>query len=183
RGGPVRAAPHAGVGAASVAEAFRRSALPFVLHALGREVLHASAVVTRRGVVAFCGASGSGKSTTAYALARAGFPQWADDALVLDIGAGGGLALPSPFAVSLRPGAAAMLGLGHRAVRLSPQASEPRAALPVAAICLLGRDGGDVADQQRLAPLGGGAVFSSVLAHAFCFSLRDRERKRVMLDR
>jgi|SRR5262245_13970601 len=58
--------------------------------------------------------------------------------------------------VSLRPGASAMLGPGHRAVRLSRQASEHRAALPVAAICLLGRDGGDVADQQRLEPLGGG---------------------------
>src|SRR5262252_3151007 len=45
RGGPVQAAPYPGVGAASVASAYRRSALPFVLHALGLEVLHASAVV------------------------------------------------------------------------------------------------------------------------------------------
>src|SRR5262249_58014027 len=111
RGGPVRAAPHAGVGAASVAEAYRWPALPFVLHALGREVLHASAVVTDRGVVAFCGASGCGKSTTAYALARAGFPHWADDLVVLDIGDDHVVALPSPFQVRLRPRAAALFGL------------------------------------------------------------------------
>jgi len=59
-------------------------ALGAVLQERGRLVLHASAVATAAGVVAFLGGHGSGKSTLAAALAKRGLPVVTDDALVLE---------------------------------------------------------------------------------------------------
>lgn len=47
--------------------------------------LHASAVLTREGVVAFLGPKGVGKSTLAAALVRAGAPLVTDDTLPVDL--------------------------------------------------------------------------------------------------
>lgn len=49
----------------------------------GRAVVHASAVVSDGGAVAFAGPPGSGKSTLAALLARAGHPVFSDDALAI----------------------------------------------------------------------------------------------------
>ncbi len=67
-----------------VAGAFARRLQPIILQALGRQAIHASAVLGRGGVLAFCGVGHSGKSTLAFAMARIGFRQVADDALVLE---------------------------------------------------------------------------------------------------
>ena len=72
-GDRVIAAARPGVGAGAIAEAYWHAALPLVLQARGSEVLHASAVLTPGGVVAFCGTSRSGKSTIAYGLHRRGY--------------------------------------------------------------------------------------------------------------
>ena len=58
--------------------------LPRVLSHRGRLVLHASAVSTPHGVVAFLGNTGTGKSTIAASFSRLGLPAIADDCLVLD---------------------------------------------------------------------------------------------------
>src|ERR671935_59558 len=63
----------------------------------GREVLHASAVITARGVVAFCAVSTTGKSTIAYQFSRRGYGIWADDALAFDGADRGVTALWLPF--------------------------------------------------------------------------------------
>jgi hypothetical protein len=68
--------------------------LPFVLQTVapklmalrGHFVLHASAVSVGRAVVAFCGKSGAGKTTTARALARAGATPVCEDKLVVRLG-------------------------------------------------------------------------------------------------
>ena len=67
-----------------VAGAFARRLQPIILQALGRQAIHASAVLGRGGVLAFCGVGHSGKSTLAFAMARIGYRQVADDALVLE---------------------------------------------------------------------------------------------------
>ena len=67
--------------------------VPLVL-SRDRLVLHASAVATPSGAVAFVGYSGSGKSTLAAALATSGFPVLTDDCLVIERGSGGFLARP-----------------------------------------------------------------------------------------
>jgi hypothetical protein len=60
-----------------------QSVAPKLMSLRGHFVLHASAVVLGSGVVAFCGRSGAGKTTTARALARAGASFVAQDKLVV----------------------------------------------------------------------------------------------------
>jgi hypothetical protein len=58
-------------------------ALSFSMVRLGREPLHATAVLTPHGVLAFVGESGAGKSTLGALLVRHGFRLVTDDMLVL----------------------------------------------------------------------------------------------------
>jgi hypothetical protein len=176
----VAAMPRPGVRPDTVAEAYRHSALPLVLQARGHEALHASAVVAAAGVAIFCGASGSGKSTTAYGLHRRGYGLWSDDVVALEFRAGAIQAIPLPFDVRLRPPSASLFGLGERGARLA--AALPAAPRPLVAVCVLDREHGQGAEPV-VEPLAPREAFTAVLAHAFCFSLRDRARKRVMLDR
>ena len=60
-------------------------ALSFSMVRLGREPLHATAVLTPHGVVAFVGESGDGKSTLGALLVRHGFRLVTDDMLVLTV--------------------------------------------------------------------------------------------------
>jgi hypothetical protein len=58
-------------------------ALPLVLNLLGCDVLHATAVATHRGICAFIGPAGAGKSTLAASIATAGYATFCDDCLVI----------------------------------------------------------------------------------------------------
>ena len=58
--------------------------LPLVLAGQGKTVLHASAVLTARGVVAFIGETGVGKSTLAASFSVSGLPVLTDDCLLVD---------------------------------------------------------------------------------------------------
>ncbi len=57
---------------------------PLVLNLRGRDALHATAVITRHGVCAFTGETGTGKSTLAASFAQAGDPVLSDDCLVIE---------------------------------------------------------------------------------------------------
>ena len=57
--------------------------LPLVINLRGGEALHASAVLTSQGVIAFAGPAGSGKSTITASLLNTGFPFVSDDCLTL----------------------------------------------------------------------------------------------------
>jgi len=58
--------------------------IPIVLAHLGKTVLHASACAMPRGVVAFMGASGTGKSTLSASLGLRGYPVVTDDCLLIE---------------------------------------------------------------------------------------------------
>lgn len=157
-----------------------RIVLPWLLQALGYEMLHASAVRTPRGVVAFCGDSGAGKSTIATGLSRRGYPVWADDALLLEVGARIG-AIALPFVVRLRSEPAEFFGLGWRGDGSSCDLSEiERDPVDLAAVCVLkrraGSGGGEVTRCRR-----GPAALTALLAHACTFNLSDLDRKRRMV--
>jgi len=62
--------------------------LPLVLNLVGHDVLHATAVVTARGVCAFIGPAGAGKSTIAASFAAAGYTIFCDDCLVVKVNGG-----------------------------------------------------------------------------------------------
>ena len=80
--------------------------LPLVLSRRERIVLHASAVLTGHGVIAFAGKTGQGKSTLAASLARDGCSLVSDDCLVLRTENGEWTALPSYPGVRLWPSTA-----------------------------------------------------------------------------
>jgi hypothetical protein len=58
-------------------------ALPMVLGLRGIPTLHASTVVTPRGVCGFLGPTGAGKSTLAASFSTAGYPALGDDCLAI----------------------------------------------------------------------------------------------------
>ena len=75
-----------------------------LLHAmvrLGREPLHATAVMTTTGAVAFLGESGHGKSTIAALLLDWGYPLLTDDMLIAILDGGSFLAYPGPPRIKL----------------------------------------------------------------------------------
>jgi len=67
----------------TIAHLLLDQALPMVLGLRGIPTLHASTVVTARGVCAFLGAAGAGKSTLAASFATAGCPALGDDCLAV----------------------------------------------------------------------------------------------------
>lgn len=69
----------AGVAPADISIFLTGTVLGILLHQRGQVVLHASAVRVNGKAVLFCGASGTGKSTLAAALAERGFPLVTDD--------------------------------------------------------------------------------------------------------
>jgi hypothetical protein len=169
----VVAFPEDGASDSLVCDGYRRTVLPMALQALGREVLHASAVRRRDGILALCAVSGTGKSTLAYGLSRRGYPLWADDALLLDSRHDAVMTLPLPFTVRLLPSAAAYFGAEGGVFH------HPEREAPLAAVCVLERtdDGGDVAVER----LAAAEAFPAVLTHAYCFTLDDEARKRRMM--
>lgn len=70
--------------------------LLFVRHRLGRPSLHAGAVVTPYGAIAFLGERGRGKSTITASFLRRGAVLLTDDALALTVRANGVFAEPGP---------------------------------------------------------------------------------------
>lgn len=76
-------------------------ALLFAMIRMGREPLHATAVDTPQGVIAFAGESGLGKSTLGALFVRAGYRLVTDDMLVLVPEGDGFVAHPGPPRVKL----------------------------------------------------------------------------------
>lgn len=176
--GPITAAPTPGVPEDRILDAYRRAVLPLVLHTRSQEVLHASGVVTARGVAALCGVSGTGKSTLAYALSRRGYRLWADDALALQVDADGFRALPLPFHIRLRPESAHFFACPDRPADGTGRNAQPASLSVIVALRRTHSRDSPGAGAVRLAPA---QAFRSVLAHAFCFDPGEVERKRPML--
>lgn len=183
----VTAYPRTSVPSAVIRETYDRSVLPIVLQARGTEVLHASAVRAGR-IVAFCGASGIGKSTLAFALSRRGHQLWADDALAIGLRGPSAVAFPLPFEMRLRLSAATFFGL-ERPTAAAISVSVPRdpgdqSAVPLAALFVLSRREEELDDRSvRIERLRPPAALPALLAHAYCFSLEDPDLKRRMVER
>jgi hypothetical protein len=143
---------------------YRRSVVPVFLQALGHETLHASAVTAAGGVLAFCGERGAGKSTIAYALARRGFAQHADDTLVLTVARDSVTTQPLPFAPRLRPPSAAFFNADPRG---GSAAKTSAAAGRLSALFILQRAAAP--STLDVAKLPASQAFQAMLAHAHCF--------------
>jgi hypothetical protein len=180
----VKAIPHPSAAAEEIDDVYNDSVLPLVLHVQGLEALHASAVLSPQGVVAFCAASGTGKSTIARGLSERGYPLWADDTVAFEVPGPAVNAIPLPFRTRLRPDAAAFFArervAGHNGLcgidRVDRSAS-------LAALCVLKREPGLTGGAVAVETLRASSAFPALLAHAYCFSLLDAERKRRMIER
>jgi hypothetical protein len=161
----------------AVTDAYRTIALPLALHVSGFEALHASAVDFEGVVVAFCALSETGKTTTAYALSRRGFPLWADDAVVFETGSDAGpVAHQVPFSANLRSEVRNFFDLADRVP--SPSAEGGADPLPLGAVVLLERSGNigtPHADIRRLAPA---EAIPLLVPHSQRFDLGNYEHRR-----
>lgn len=163
---------------AEIHDLYRGFVLPMALQALGFEVLHASSILTPAGVVAWCAGTGTGKSTLAYGLHRRGWPLWSDDIVVWRIAGNHACAYSVESIVHLRAPSQEHFDTDET-LEVAPPAQER----PIAAINILERLPSDAKSPAntitRLSPTAG---FSALLAHAYCFSLTDHERKRHMAE-
>jgi len=125
------AVPAPGADQESILDSFFGTALPIALQATSdHEVVHGSAVLTPRGVIAYCGFSGVGKTTVAHALAARGFELWADDAVAMRIDPSGQARSTSlPFTANLRPESRSFLGEGTVVATAEPWQTASLAAL------------------------------------------------------
>ena len=183
--GTIDAFPESGIDPAQVTDLCRRSVEPIVRQALGSETLHASAVRADVGVLAFSGERESGKSTIAYSLSRRGFPQYADDAVVMRMDGDRVAALDLSFGVRLRPEPARLFGFDaahtkplHDVLPLNLAGSDDTTT-PLAAIFVLGRHASGLPRATRLTP---GTAFTAILAHAHCFDPVDPVGRQRLLE-
>jgi hypothetical protein len=174
----ITAYPEPDVPAEVVWDTYRRSVLPMAMQAGGWEALHASAIVSGGGVVVFCAPSRTGKSTLAYGLQRRGFPQWADDGVVVaDLG--GLRCVPLPFEVRLKD---EKLSRRARFTENGPGEQRHTQPLPIAALCVLRRDDGPVCGAAgTVSPMTSTDAFTAALTHAHEFDPTDRGRRALMV--
>jgi hypothetical protein len=186
RGEEVQAIAYPTVRHDLIRDVYHRSVLPMVLQALGTEVLHASAIQTPRGVVALCAPSGTGKSTLAFGLSQRGYQLWADDAVAFAASDADSKAIPLPFSLHLRSDAARFfrvpvsLQLPLDSQKVPPIEKEQFPLIAVLVLSRLPEASEDVAVMaERLSSSQG---FLSLLPHAYCFSLRDVQRRQRMMQ-
>lgn len=184
RGDVVTALRHPAIDSEALSRLYAHSILPMVLPALGTEVLHASAVRTPRGVAVFCGSTGTGKSTLAVGLARRGYPQWADDAVALDLSGPSTRVIPLPFEVRLRPPAAEFFESGRQngssVGRGTLLAAPSEAPVPLASLAILSRT--PVPRSLAVERLPPARALTALLPHAYCFALDQPDLKRRMVE-
>ena len=169
-GGSVVEAITIGAPRHEVEDAYQRHVLPFVLQALGSELLHASGVVAPSGALAFCGGSSVGKSTLAHRLAGRGHTPLADDALMFEPTEAGVDAVRIPFTTRVE----------GRTTRVDASGAE---RFPLAAVFALERTAEVDPARPEVTALPHSAAFPLLLYHAHCFSFRDMRRTRLMTDR
>jgi hypothetical protein len=163
---PVLGIPAGSAGQLEVRDAFERTALPLALQSLGRQVLHASAVQGSTGVVAFCGDSGTGKSTLAYAAWRRGHRLWADDAVAFEIVGQDVRAIPLPFRLILRAESSAFFGVEGDSSEQSMRAAAEAARLATVVILDRAVPRGFGVDVEQLS---GADAFAAALAQGYCY--------------
>lgn len=151
------------------------TAVALLLHQRGRLCLHASSVVKDGRAFLVAGASGSGKSTTAAALAERGATLLADDITTIDTASDGTiLAYPGLQTLRLRSDSVAALpahaqkpksrGVDPEKQLIASPGADPDTAFPVASINFLRR----ASDSAPTAfPIHGSARIASIEKNLF----------------
>jgi hypothetical protein len=159
--------------------------IPCVASLVGLLALHATAVVTPRGVCGFVGTAGAGKSTLVASFDLAGYPTFCDDCLVVVESGAGMLAEPGYPGVRLwEDSAQSILGvhakdhpaLGHytskRGIERTAGSKISRQRTPLAAIYHLTRDASDAPQIELLAAR---ESFVQLIRSTYRLDITDRE--------
>jgi hypothetical protein len=165
-------------------------ALPMVLGLRGIPTLHASTVVTSKGVCAFLGPAGAGKSTLAASFSTAGYPALGDDCLAIKedggffgIPAYPGLRLWTDSAQSLATDWSKAPAVAHytrkRRILDGPTVEKFPARLePLAVIYSLAREadgnGASGTPAPAIEPLRPNEAFLQLLSASFMLDITDR---------
>jgi hypothetical protein len=186
----IQCRPLAGTPELTVRHLLLDQVIPLVLSRRERIVLHASAVLTGHGAIAFAGESGQGKSTLAASLAREGCSLVSDDCLVLRTEHGVWTALPSYPGVRLWPATAGEVlregtptaEVAHYTLKrrvcdtaVLPCASGPA---PLRRLFFLADDAGEVSF-ERLPP---GRAFMALVEFAYNLDIQDTAFLRKQFD-
>jgi hypothetical protein len=156
--------------------------LPRVLAHTGRTVLHGSCVLTERGVAAFIGRSGQGKSTLSAALASHGSKLLSDDGFALTIGDCTVDARATYPSLRLLPDSVkelfgrcstttAVADYSRKRRVHAEFGAEAADAYPLSAIYLLGECG-----SLRVSKLGGREACAAILSNSFQLDANDTGR-------
>ena len=164
----------------------------FVLRLRGVTCLHASAVAVGGRAIAIAGHAGSGKSTTAAAFARAGYPVLTDDVAALTLADGRHHVEPAYARVRLWPESVARLfGSADALPRITPGWDKrflgldggryrfQRERLPLAAIYVLEGRAAGAARIERLDPA---EALIWLVAHAYSAHLLDKAMRAREFD-
>jgi len=176
----VRMWPRPGTPVETLRHLFLNQVWPLVLAERGAIVLHASAVETPAGAVAFLGATGLGKSTLAASFAVSGAALVTDDCLRVETRGRQPRAVPGHPSVRLWPGAARRLAgiveagpVAHYTAKLRLPATArlrfARRPVPLVRAYVLDppsrpQPGGAAA---RITPLSGRAALAALIGHLY----------------
>ena len=166
----------------------------FVLRLRGLTCLHASAIEVAGHAIALLGSPGAGKSTTAAAFARSGFPVLSDDVVALEDRGDHFLVPPGYPRVNLWPDSVRTLfGSEDALPRITPTwgkrylpldqnghrfASNP---LPLGAIYILGERYAELAAPE-VEELPAGEALMTLVANTYVNYLLDRDMRRREFD-
>lgn len=164
--------------------------LPRALDLWQRNPLHATAVATHQGVLAFLGSTGTGKSTIAAALVARGCELVSDDCLLLERSAERILAVPSYPGLRLHQDVYNALAFGGRSLPVADYSPKQRVtegvwlakeSRPLRAVyALLRTDSSDVS-RAEFAPLGPADATMALAGSAFRIDVERRDQHRQQL--
>ena len=178
--GSVRAEPVRNGLELELRDSFMRGVIPVVLLARGYEALHASAILVPQGVVALCGTSGTGKSTTALAIAAQGAAHYSDDTVVYQVIDGRAVAARLPFPVRVDAVAREVVG-STRDSRFGQPLAAPDTT-PLHRIYHLVRDGSVAVNAPAFVPIPPAQRFEILLAHSHPFDMGGDNRRRAFIE-
>jgi hypothetical protein len=164
--------------------------LPLVLSLRGREALHATAVMTPAGVLAFLGVAGIGKSTLAASFLQAGYMPLCDDCLAVEELTGEFVAHPGYPTLRLWEDSLHLLRHQpdriHRIADYTRKSSyvfddraksikqEPLRLARIYSLNRLPASSPDSVSQTKVKPLGGGEALAELLEAAFRLDIEDQ---------
>jgi hypothetical protein len=183
-GKQVQCCPLPDVPESTIRHLFLDQIIPLVLSRRESLVLHASAILTAEGVIAFVGKSGQGKSTLAACFGQIGYPVISDDYLMLRKMVQDWIAIPSYPGVRLWPKASDGIfsappetsAVAHytQKRRVSDSALIPFAERPYPLRCLCFLDDGDNLAGPAITSLSPKNTFMKLVTCAFNLDIRDK---------